>query len=254
MNGIDGTIAVVTGAGQGIGRAIAERLGAGGATVVAANRSADLGEETVRVIKGAGGHAEFVRTDIREPNDCEALIRGVVDRHGRIDILVNNAAVGLLRTVADTTLEEYAYIMDTNVRGAFLLSKHAVPEMLRAGGGSIVNIASVASFVGFERDAAYCASKGALLMLTRQMALDYAADGIRVNAVCPGFIETPELLHYVAEQPDPEAALAACRALHPVGRIGNPDEVAAAVEFLASTEAPFITGASLVIDGGLMTR
>jgi meso-butanediol dehydrogenase/(S,S)-butanediol dehydrogenase/diacetyl reductase len=126
--------------------------------------------------------------------------------------------------------------------------------MLDRGSGSIVNLASVASFVGFERDAAYCASKGALLMLTRQLALEYAPAGVRVNAVCPGFIDTPELRHYVDQQADPAAALAACVDLHPVGRVGTPEEVAAVVAFLASDESSFVTGASLVVDGGLLTR
>ncbi len=254
MKGLEGKICIITGAGQGIGRAIAERFSAEQAVVIAANRNVDRGEEVVATIRSLGGEARFVQTDIREPADCEQLIEAVIDEFGRIDVLVNNAAVGLLRTVEETTLDEYAYIMDTNVRGAFLLCKHALPHMTRAGNGAIVNIASVASFVGFERDAAYCASKGALLMLTRQMALDYAAAGIRVNAVCPGFIATPEITHYVEQQADPAAALRECVAMHPAGRIGEPHEVAAVVAFLASDEAPFVTGASLVIDGGLMTR
>ena len=169
-------------------------------------------------------------------------------------MLCNNAGVGLLRSVVDTSLEEYAYLMDTNVRGAFLLCRHAIPGMQSQGGGAIVNLASVASFVGFERDAAYCASKGALLMLTRQIALEYAPAGIRANAICPGFVDTPELRHYVEQQPDPEAALRACDALHPIGRVGRAEEVAAAALFLASDEASFITGAALVVDGGLLTR
>ena len=154
----------------------------------------------------------------------------------------------------ETTLDDYAYLMDTNVRGAFLLCKHAIPGMVERGSGSIVNMASVASFVAFERDAAYCASKGALLMLTRQLALEYAPAGVRVNAICPGFIDTPELRHYCDQQPDAEAALALCHGAHPMGRIGQPEEIAAAALFLASDEASFVTGSSLVVDGGLLTR
>jgi NAD(P)-dependent dehydrogenase (short-subunit alcohol dehydrogenase family) len=126
--------------------------------------------------------------------------------------------------------------------------------MVERGTGSIVNLASVASFVGFERDAAYCASKGALLMLTRQLALEYAPAGVRVNAICPGFVDTPELRHYCEQQDDPVAAFEACDRAHPIGRVGRPEEVAAAAVFLASDEASFVTGASLVVDGGLLTR
>ena len=169
-------------------------------------------------------------------------------------MLCNNAGVGLLRSVVESTEEEYDYVMDVNVRGVFLCCKYIVPAMLKQAGGSVINMASVASFVGFPRDAAYCASKGALLMLTRQLAVDYSQAGVRVNAICPGFIETPQLQYYVAEQEDPEAALAEVAALHPIGRVGQPDEVAATAVFLASDEASFITGASIAVDGGLLTR
>ena len=254
MSRLLGKIAIVTGAGRGIGHAIALRFGAEGATVVAANRNVTEGEAVVEAIRAGGGKAAFIRTDIRLPEDCEALIAEAEERFGRVDILCNNAGVGLLRTVVETTLDDYVYLMDTNVRGAFLLCKHAIPGMVSRGSGVVVNMASVASFVGFERDAAYCASKGGLLMLTRQLALEYAPAGVRVNAICPGFVDTTELRHYCEQQPDPEAALALCHAAHPMGRIGRPEEIASAAVFLASDEASFVTGAALVVDGGLLTR
>jgi NAD(P)-dependent dehydrogenase (short-subunit alcohol dehydrogenase family) len=244
----------VTGANRGIGLAIAERFAQEGATVVAGCRDPQAGAALAERLRAAGHDADAVEVDIRDPEACARLVAEVEARHGRIDVLCNNAGVGLLRTVVETSLEEYAYLMDTNVRGAFLLCKHAVPGMISRGGGAIVNIASVASFVGFHRDAAYCASKGALLMLTRQLALEYASQGVRVNAVCPGFVDTPELRHYVEQQDDPEAALRECAELHPVGRVGRTEEVAAAVAFLAADEASFITGEALVVDGGLLTR
>lgn len=254
MRPLEGKVAVVTGATRGIGRAVAERFARDGGVVIASARDDLAGTEVVADLRRLGATADFVRADVRDPGDCAALVAAAMALRGRVDVLCNNAGVGLLRSVQETTLDEYAYVMDTNVRGAFLLCKHAIPAMLASGGGCIVNVASVASFVGFERDAAYCASKGALLSLTTQLALEYASRGIRVNAVCPGFVDTPELRHYVEQQDDPEAALRACVALHPIGRVGRPEEVAAAIAFLASEDASFITGAALVVDGGLLTR
>ncbi len=254
MGRLAGKISIVTGAGRGIGHAIATRFGAEGAVVIAANRNREQGEAVAAEIVASGGQAEFIRTDVRVLEDCERLVSETESRYGRIDVLCNNAGVGLLLSVEDTSLDDYDYIMDTNVRGAFWLTKHAVGGMVARGSGSIINLASVASFVGFENDAAYCASKGALLMLTRQVALEYAAEGVRVNAICPGFIETPEMHHYCDQQDDPAAALAACHAAHPMGRVGQPAEVAAAAVFLASDESSFVTGASLVVDGGLLIR
>jgi len=254
VRGLRNHVCVVTGAGQGIGRGIARRLVEEGAIVVAAGRGREAGEAVVAELAATGGEAWFQPTDVRDEADCARLVAAVEGRHGRLDVLVNNAGVGLLRSVVDTTADEYAYVMDTNVRGAFMLCKHALPGMVARKGGSIVNLASVASFVGFEHDAAYCASKGALLMLTRQLALEYAPRGVRVNAVCPGFVDTPELRHYCGQQADPVAALAVCEELHPLGRVGEPEEIAAAVAFLASAESSFVTGAALVVDGGLLTR
>ncbi len=247
-------VAIVTGAGQGIGEAIARRFAEEGAVVVAAHRSEDKGEGLVETIRAGGAEALYVRTDVTREADVRRLVSATVERFGRLDILCNNAGVGLLRSVVNSTEEEYDYVMDVNVRGVFLCCKHVIPVMLGQGGGAVINLASVASFVGFRNDAAYCASKGAVLMLTRQLSLDYAGSGVRVNAICPGFIETPELRHYVEQQEDPAAALAEVVALHPIGRIGRPDEVAAVAAFLASDESSFVTGASIVADGGLLTQ
>lgn len=251
---LEGKVAVVTGAGRGIGKAIAKRFATEGATVVAAQRSHSEGQEVVDQIVAAGGAAICCETDVRDPVSVKTMIDRALTLTGNIDALCNNAGVGLIRSVTDTTDEEYAQVMDVNLRGVFLTMRETIPAMVRAGRGSVINIASVASFVGFPNDAAYCASKGAVLMLTRQAALDYAKSGVRVNAICPGFIITPMLDTYCTNQENPETALQDVVDLHPMGRLGTGDDVAAAAAFFASDETTWITGAALPVDGGLLCQ
>jgi 2-keto-3-deoxy-L-fuconate dehydrogenase len=232
----DGKRALVTGAGSGIGAAVARRLAAGGATVVLADVALAPAAALARQLG-----SEAIELDVRD----EAQVTPAM---ANVDVLVNVAGVGSTTTAPETTLETWEDVFAVNARGTFLCCKHAIPGMAARGGGSIVNVASVAALVGLPRRAAYCAAKGAVVSLTRALAVDHVGDGIRVNAVCPGTVDSP-WVHRLVE--DAGESLAELRARQPLGRLGTPEEIAAAVAYLASDEAAFVTGTALVIDGGL---
>ena len=218
--------ALVTGAGSGIGEAVARRLAADGIEVIAAD-----------LVPGAG----LVQLDVRDEAQVSDTVRD-------IDVLVNVAGVGSTTNAPDTPLDVWEEVFSVNARGTFLCCKHAIPGMIARGGGSIVNVASVAALVGFKNRAAYCASKGAVVALTRALAIDHVEDGVRVNAVCPGTVDTPWVRRLVE---DAGESLDALRARQPMGRLGTSEDIAGAVAYLASDDAAFVTGSVFTIDGGL---
>lgn len=255
-------VAMVTGAGRGIGRATALLLAQQGAKVVLNDLRAELLQETERLIAGQGGEAAGVKGDVAKAADAEALAQFALRRYGRIDILVNNAAVFISPDIVELKEEEWAWQMDVNVKGVYLCCKYVLPAMIQQRSGSIINVGSIVSFVALDGPKglapAYVTSKGAVLQLTRALAVRYARDNIRVNCVCPGFIETDMLPVALAGMTDSEEVkkeiVAGAEAAHLLGRLGKPEEVASAIAFLASDEASFITGSPLHVDGGYLAR
>jgi NAD(P)-dependent dehydrogenase (short-subunit alcohol dehydrogenase family) len=247
-------VAIVTGGGRGIGHAIARRLADDGASVAICQRSLSSAEAAAREVRDGGGEACGLAVDVRDEASVQALVDASLKEFGRIDILCNNAGTGVARSVMDTTVADFEDVLHTNLLGPVLCAKHAVPHMPAASGASVVNIGSVAGLVGLTENATYCASKGAVVTLTKQMALDLAPRGIRVNCVCPGFVETEQMRAFLASRPDPAEAEAGAIALHPLGRIGRPQDVAGAVAFLVSDDASFVTGATLPVDGGYLAQ
>ena len=245
MSRLEGRTAVVTGAGRGFGAVVAELFADEGARVVVSDVDGASAEATVRRIAEAGGEALGLRADVTSAGDAERLADAAVERFGALDVLVNNAGVASAGTVCEVSPEEWDRVMAINVKGTYLCSRYAVAHMARSGGGSIVCIASASGVIGQQGQVAYNVSKHAVIGLVRCMALDHAADGIRVNAVCPGTMRTPMLDALSAEQ------LAALEAMHPLGRIGDPSEVARAVLHLAADESSFTTGSAFLVDGGL---
>ena len=241
-------VALITGAGSGIGRATAVRLAQEGARIGVADINPTTGVETVQIVRNQGGEAFLIQADVSKVADCERIVAEVAARYGGLNILVNNAAIMLEKTAVDTTEEEWDRLIDVNLKGNFFCAKYAILQFRRQGaGGAIVNMASVNSFFAEGGIAAYCASKGGIAQLTRALAMDHSIEGIRVNAICPGWIETPMNANFFALGPHIREQAAR---LHAIGRVGQPEEVANAVVFLVSDEAAFVTGSMLVVDGG----
>ena len=247
-------VALVTGAGQGIGQAIARKMAVEGAVVSVAEINRGKGEGTVQQLKSAGHEACFVPTDITREDDVRNAIETTVERYGGLDVLVNNAGKNFYYDATSMTEDEWDSAMDVDVKGAWFCCKHAIPAMVTGGGGSVVNIASIHARLTIEGMFPYAAAKSAMVGMTRSLALDWAPKNIRVNAVCPGWVRTGLVQEWFDQQPDPEAAEASVLQVHPLGRIGRPEEIANLVAFVASDESSFMTGAELYVDGGLSAR
>jgi len=245
MDMFAGKTAIVTGGASGIGEGAARMLAKRGAAVVIFDRDGERAPMVAQQIATAGGRAEHVVGDVTDPIACDSVVRRAGEKFGRLDILVNNAGGGSLGPTHELTLEKWQWMIDINLTGTFLMSRAALQVMLPQGGGVMVNVASVHGHVGFPNHAGYTAAKAGIVNLTRSLAVEYGTRNIRVNAVCPGVIMTPLIAATVND-----AAMAKFVAMHPIGRIGTVTEVAHAICFLASDEASFVTGSSLMVDGG----
>lgn len=250
MSTLSGKTALVTGGASGIGRATALALAEAGAAVVVVDLNAAQGAEVVSAIESAGGKAILVAGDVTTAADCERAVATAVETFGRLDVLFNNAGIIRRASVVDTTEAEWDRVMAVNVKSIFLMCKAAVPVMAKGGGGSIINSGSGWGLKGGGNAASYCASKGAVVNLTRAMAIDHGPQGIRVNSVCPGDTDTPMLRHEAQQLGQAEASFLAEAAERPLRRFGKPSEIAQAVLYLASDAASYVTGAALVVDGG----
>jgi len=252
MAELAGKVAIVTGGSAGIGRAAAVALAAEGAAVLVADVDVERGEEVARDIDHKGGHAVFVRTDVADDASVAAMVERCVEELGGLDVAFNNAGIeGTPASTHECTPENWHRTLAVDLTGVWSCMRHEIPRMLERGGGSIVNCSSVAGLVGFPSIPAYVASKHGIVGLTRTAALEYAEQGIRVNAVCPGVIDTEMVERFTGHQPEAEAALLAGE---PVGRMGRPEEIADAVVWLCSSRSSFVTGQAIAVDGGMVAR
>lgn len=247
---LDGKTALVTGAGSGIGEAIARTLAGAGAVVYVTDRDEPNGTRVTDAIRADGAAAEFLALDVADEASCARAAETVAAAQRTVDVLVNNAGIGHVGTIQTTTAADLDRLHAVNVRGVFNVSKAFIGPMIARRAGAIINMASIGGVLGIRDRLAYVTSKSAVVGLTKAMAMDHAGDGVRINCVCPGRVETPFVKARLQEYPDPDAAFREMSSSQAIGRMGRPDEIAAAVLYLASDEASFITGTPLLIDGG----
>jgi NAD(P)-dependent dehydrogenase (short-subunit alcohol dehydrogenase family) len=247
---LEGKVALITGGTSGIGAATAKLFAKEGAAVAISGRNSERGEQIVKDIVAAGGDAIFVRSDVCLAADCKRAVAKTLERFGKIDVLFNNAGVFHPRTIPECTEEEWDDTIDSSLKGAFLMSKYALPSMIEQGSGSIIHTSSGWGILGGDKAAAYCAAKGGLIVMAKAMAIDHGPQGIRVNCVCPGDVLTPMLPDDAAKRGMAWEDYEKGAADRPLGRIGVVEDIANAVLFLASDESSFVTGESLVVDGG----
>ena len=249
-NLLEGKVALITGGGTGLGLATARAFGANGAKLVIASRSAEHVEDGAATLREEEIEALPLVCDVREPDQVEAMVDTAIEHFGRVDVLVNNAGVVHRATILETSEADWDRVMEVNVKAIYLLSREVIPLMVERGGGSIINMASGWGLAAGPRAAVYCASKGAVVQLTKGMAIDHAPDGVRVNCVCPGDVDTPMLEVEAKELGVPRARFLAEAAARPMERVGYASEIATSILYLAGSESAFVTGTSLVIDGG----
>lgn len=246
---LKGKVALITGGTEGMGYATAELFVREGAKVVISGRSKEKGRRAIERL-GTTGQVDFVQGDVSKERDAKHMVEHTVKRFGRLDILFNNAGVYIEKLAEDTSEKEWDIVLGVNLKGTFLVSKHAIPQMKKQGGGVIINNSSDAGLIGNRTCPAYCASKGGVTVMTKAMALDYARDNIRVNCINPAIVETPMVHREIAKATDKNDYVRRCHEEQPIGRMGRPEEVAQAVLFLASDDSSFITGTALSVDGG----
>jgi 2-keto-3-deoxy-L-fuconate dehydrogenase len=250
MFDLTGKVALVTGAASGIGEAIAHTLAKQGAFVYVADIDENGGEKVSDEINSDGGSSEFLRLNVADETDCQNAADAVHSKHRKLDILVNNAGIGHVGTIEQAAADDLDRLYAVNVRGMFSLTKAFIPRMIQRKYGVIVNMSSVGGVAAVKDRIAYCTTKFAVVGFTKCLALDHALDGIRANCICPGRVETPFVKSRLSEYPDPEKAYREMAATQAVGRMGKPEEIAAAALYLASDEAAFVTGTALLIEGG----